>query len=143
MFKRLFLTIAAIATIATPVFAANSATVQTALPIRVNGLGPVYPYVVAFDTTSSDLTIRTPSSGNMVCIVGMQMSETNAANLIFTSGSTQLLTLELAANQGVYDPIDEGASFCTQPSEALKIQTSAAITNMLLYVIEAKYLNVQ
>src|SRR5690349_5662410 len=101
-----------------PVFAANTATAQTALPIRVGGAGYVVPYKVTFDTTASDLTVVTPGSGKMACIVGMTFSEASASNVTFTSGSTSLLTLELAANSGVYDKISNGAFFCTQPGEA-------------------------
>ena len=125
-------------------FAANTATVQAALPIRLpNGVGPVYPYVVAIDTTGSDLTIRTPATGNMVCVVGWQFAETNAANITFKSGTTTNVVFELAANQGVLESIHREPLYCTQPSEALKVQSSAAISSLLFYVVEPSRLDYQ
>lgn len=125
-----------------PAFAANSATAQTALPIKVGVYSdPVVPYVVAFDTTASDLTIVTPDSGKMACVVGMGVSETSATNITFKSGSTTLFVPELAANQGVYDKISNGAILCTQPGEALKIQVSVAVSNMILYIVQATRLD--
>lgn len=121
--------------------AANSATAQTAMPIRVGGVGPVVPYVVAFDTTATDLTIVTPASDKMACIVGWLASETSATNVTITSASTANVALELAANQGIYDKIQNGVVYCTQPGEALKIQVSTAVSSMFLYVIQARWLD--
>lgn len=123
-------------------FAANTATAQAALPIRLGGnRGPVTPYVVSFDTTASDLTIVTPDSDKMACIVGIAMSETSATNITVKSGSTTQVVYELAANQGFGEGIGNHAVICTQPGEALKMQVSVAVTSMLVYVIQAAYLD--
>ena len=116
---------------------ANTATVQTALPILVKGVGVnAIPYVIAIDTTGADLTIKTPGGGGMVVVVGLMFSEGTAGNLIFKTGSTTLVTLELAANQGLFLPLGNQVYMATQPGEALKIQSSMAITSMLMYVAE-------
>lgn len=121
--------------------AANSATAQTALPIRVGGSGPVTPYVIVIDTADTDLTIITPSADKMACIVGALESETSATNLTFKVGTTAVAVPELAANQGILVPISNHAMICGGLGEALKTQASVAISKMLLYVIQASYLD--
>lgn len=114
---------------------ANTATAQTALPIHPKSLGvDVTPYVIAIDTADSDLTIITPSAGAMVCVAGIMFSEGTAGTLTFKSGTTPLMALELAANQGLFLPLGSQIYFATQPGEALKIRSSVPITNMLIYV---------
>jgi len=138
--KKLLAALLAVVLSCPAAFAANAATAQTAHGMRIAGAGPVTPYVVSFDTTASDLTIVTPGSDKMACVVGMAMAETSATNVTFKSGTTSLLTLELAANQVFGAPI--GAPIvCTQPGEALKMQVSVAVTSMLLYVLQAPFLN--
>lgn len=114
----------------------NTATAQTALHIRVGGNLTVVPYVVSFDTGGQDLTIRTPATGKMIFLVGMFMSETDATNITFKSGSTTLVVPEIAANQGILVPIKNHVILATQPSEALKMQVSVAVSSILLYVVE-------
>ena len=140
MKKALLVALAALFVCA-PGHAANTATAQTAQNIRVGGSGPVTPYVVAIDTVDEDLTIVTPSSDKMACIVGLGVSEGTATNVTFKSGSTTLFVPELAANQGMLKPIDKGILLCTQLGEALKIQASAAISNLLIHVVQAGYLD--
>jgi len=122
-------------------FAANTATAQTALPIRIGGAGNVVPYVVAIDTTGNDLTIVTPAAGKMACVAGIYTSETSATNITWKSGSTTLAIPELAANQGQLMPLGSQVLFCTQPGEALVMQASVAISNMLIHVVQASFLN--
>lgn len=113
----------------------NTATAQTALPITTRGVGVnVTPYVIAIDTVDTDLTIVTPTGTAMACVVGMMFSEGTAGTLTFKSGTTTLMALELAANQGLFLPLGDQVYFATQPAEALKIRSSVAITNMLVYV---------
>lgn len=123
-------------------FASNSATVKTALPIRVYGVGPVYAYEVVIDTVDTDVTLRTPASANMACIVGVDLSEGTAANVTFTTGSDTNVYLELATNQQVVKNIGEGVFYCSQPGEALKFKSSAAITGLWFYVVEAARLDI-
>lgn len=119
---------------------ANTATAQSALPISVGDSNGVIPVVVSIDTTGQDLTILTPDSGKMALIVGMFMSEGTAANITFKSGSTTYAIPELASNQGILFPIGQGVLVCGQPGEALKIQSSAVVTSMLIYVAQASRL---
>lgn len=116
---------------------ANTATAQSALPVSIAGSEGITPIVVAIGTIDTDLTIFTPDSGKVACIVGMFMSETSATNITFKSGSTSYAVPELAANQGILFPVGQGILICGQPGEALKIQSSVAITSMLLYVTQA------
>ncbi len=126
-----------------PAFAANTATDLGSLPIRINGSGPVEVYKINIDTVDTDLTVHTPPSGNMACVVGVQLSETSAANLKFKSStSTEVWIPELATNQGILTKIGPGVDFCTFSSQALVVQSSANISNMVLYVINAKNLNI-
>lgn len=134
--KKLLTLLMAAALLCLPAHAANVATAQTALPSTLYGGGPVIPYTLTFDTTATDLTIRTPGTGMMVCIVGWQFVETSATNVTLTSGSTAYPAFELAANQGLYHVLGDGIGFCTAPSAALKMQVSVAVTGMTLYVIE-------
>lgn len=124
-----------------PALAANTATARTALPIRVGGVAPVVPYTLTFDTVDTDLTVVTPSSNKMACVVGAFSSEGTASNVTFKSGTTSYVIPELAANQGILVPVSNHAMFCTQPGEALKISVSAAISYMLLYVIQGQLLD--
>lgn len=121
-------------------YAANTATAQAAQKIYIGDAGPVVPYVVSIDTTGNDLTIVTPTTGYMACVVGVYGSETSATNVTFKSGSTTLAVPELAANQGHLFGLGQGALFCTQAGEALKIQASVAISNLLIHVVQARAL---
>lgn len=116
---------------------ANTATAKTALPIQVCGVN-VVPYVVSIDTVDTDLTVRTAANDKaMVAVVGIMFSEGTAANLGLKSDSgNTYVTLELAANQGLYLPLSGDVCFATQPGEDLIIRSSAAISSMLLYVID-------
>lgn len=114
---------------------ANTATAQSDLPIITKGMDVnAIPYVVSIDTADTDLTIVTPTGTQMACIVGMMFSETSPLTLTFKSGSTLLLAVKLSANQGLYLPLGNQVYFATQPGQALAIRSSAAITNMLIYV---------
>jgi hypothetical protein len=113
----------------------NTATAQTALPIHTKSVGlDIVPHVVTIDTVDTDLTIVTPTGTAMACVVGIMFSEGTAGTLTFKSGTTTLMALELAANQGLFLPLGDQIYFATQPGEALKIRSTVAITNMLIYV---------
>lgn len=123
--------------LASPAYAANVATAQAALPGRVGVYsGPIIPYVVTLDTTASDVTVRTPDSDKMVCLVGANWAEASAANVTWKSGSTTLVTWELPANASVGQELGNGAVLCSGVGQALKFQVSVVISTMLLYVIE-------
>jgi len=92
-------------------------------------------YSVTIDTTGSDLTVFTPATGNHVFVHGVIFSEGTAANLTFKSGSTTLITPEMAANQGVWSSIERDVfHLSTAKGEALVLNSSAAISSMLVYV---------
>lgn len=124
-------------------FAANSATAKKAYRMRVYGEEPVIPYEVAIDTVGTDVTVRTPAPGNMVCLVGIELQEATAANITFTSGTDTNLYLELPAGGQFVHGIGEGVLWCTQPNEAMKFQSSAAITSFMMYVIETPRLDLR
>lgn len=123
---------------------ANSATADTALKIYVKGAllaSPVIPVRVTMDTTSSDLTLYTPASTNYVGIVGATFSEITAAtNVTLKSGSTTLTTLELAAGTPFAIPLSKNPWIVSNLGEALKVNVSAVVSTMLLYVVEFKEL---
>lgn len=121
-------------------YAANTVTAQTALPISVGGSNGVIPTVVTIDTTASDVTLLTPDSNKMACVASVFMSEGTAANLTFKSGSTTYAIPELASNQGILTLITRGVLFCGQPGEAVKVQSSAAVSFMLFNMIQASRL---
>jgi hypothetical protein len=125
---------------------ANTATLVDTIPASLkNNQGPVFEYEIVIDTVDTDLTVRTPiNSTNRVWVVGALMSESTAANLTFKT-TTKSQTMELAANQGIYDKASNGFIFATAPGEALVIRSSAAIgstvgKNLVLRVIEAQRL---
>lgn len=116
---------------------ANTATLLYTLPARAQKAGPIKVYSVSIDTTGADLTICTPASGNSVYIVGLAVSEATAANVTIKSGSTTLWVAELAANQGILLPVENGFLMATAKGQALVLQSSAAVSNLLLHVVEA------
>jgi hypothetical protein len=117
---------------------ANTATAQTALPIKIGkggASGYVVPYVVVIDTVDTDLTIRDPAADNYAAIVGIQYLEATAHNVTFKSGSTTLVALEKPASSGMSERI--GAPIIVAAKgDALVIRSSAAISSMLVYVAE-------
>lgn len=118
---------------------ANSATALT--PIRILARTPrqprgvITPVVVVLDTTASALTLYTPEAGKYAALLGMVYAESTAHNLTFTSGSTELCTLEQPANTSVIQPIGR-PMLITNEGEALKITTSVAITGKMLFYIQ-------
>jgi hypothetical protein len=114
----------------------NAATALTALPVKLYGSTKVTPIVCTFDTISTDLTVYTPGSGKFAAIVGWQYAEATAHNLTVTSGTTALATFEIPASSGRDDKIGQGVVICTNPGEALKIQVSAAVSYMVVYIVE-------
>jgi hypothetical protein len=120
----------------------NSATALTRCPIGLAKSGAgifVVPTLVIIDTTGADLTVFTPSSGKRWALVGWQYTEGSAHNLTVKSGSTELVTYEFAANQGRNDKIGEGIILSgLAENDALVIQSSVAISKMLMYLTEYK-----
>lgn len=117
---------------------ANSATLRDTIPAQFGRLRPVYEYEVSIDTTGQDLAVRVASATDKrVWVIGLIQSENNSGNLILKSES-KTKTLELAANQAIYDKTSQGFIFCTKPGETLTIQASMAISGLTLYVVEGE-----
>lgn len=110
------------------------------LPITIFGANPFRQKRVVIDTTGQDLTVHTPATGNMVCVLGWEVTNTLAANVKFTSGTTEIITYNLAANQMYSSLTTSSFNFCTVPGQALKIQSSAAITSLLIKLVETPYI---
>ena len=87
---------------------------------------------VQFDTADTNVTVETPGSGEMTCVVDAKFSEGTAATVTFTSGSAEFLILEMAANQGSFN---SGKPFCTQSGQALLVKSSVAFTSLMLRTI--------
>lgn len=121
---------------------ANSATLLDTIPAQFGRLTPTYEYEVVIDTTSTDLDVRTASSSsNRIFVVGFVQSESNSGNVILKS-ETKSKTLELAANQGIYDKTGPGFIFCSKPGETLTLQASMAIGSLTLYLVEGETFHV-
>lgn len=98
----------------------------------------IIEYRISIDTVDTDLTIHTPASGNQVFVMNVIGSDSTAANITWKSGSsTTIVPPELAANQGLWGKVNRD-EFCffTAINGALVIQSSAAITGLLVHVYE-------
>lgn len=120
---------------------ANAKTLIQTIPCSFHpaGFGLVTQYEVVIDTLTSDFTIHTPTAGNRVAVVGLYYAETSAHTLIWKSGSTTLVTLDMPANSGQIKGlgVGEGALIITAASGALVIQVqTAVIPSLLVYVAE-------
>ena len=123
---------------------ANTATSQSVVPIGYShggsGIGAT-PVTVVIDTTGADLTVFTPSSDKYWAILGISYVETDAHNLTIKSGSTTLVTYEMAANSGLVHPMGNGILLTgVARGDALVIQSSVAISSMVFYVQQFKEL---
>lgn len=100
----------------------------------------VFEYELSLDGVSGAQLVRTPSVGsNRVWVVAMLVSESSAGNLVLKSGSpaSKTKTLELAANQGIYDKVNGGYVFSTKSGEALYVDSSMAVSSLTIKVIES------
>lgn len=94
-----------------------------------------------FDTASADLTINTSPADTMTCMIGILFSDSTAANLIVKSGTDTLATLELGANQGMFD--GNVGPFCTEEGQNLIMQVSDIIGEIGIKLIESKKLKLK
>lgn len=128
------------------VYAANSATVGDTLPIKCSDSeieASVRPVYVNYDTTSADLTIYTPSTGFAIGADSIFLVEADAANITFKTGSTTITTAQFGANSGVIDNIDCVPFLSSEIGEALIINSDAALTPFVIYIVEYKSLKVR
>lgn len=126
---------------------ANVATALSPIPVtwsgRNGGYGEITPVVCTFDTLSTALTIYTPATGNYAAITGLVYQEADAHSLTITSGSTDLVTLERAANDSAGMPVGSGGFIVVgEQGEALKLTcTTATVATLLAYVVEFPRIN--
>lgn len=109
------------------------------IPARIGGCGPIH-VIYGSLTLATDETIYTPASGNTAFLVGAVLSEGNATNLTFKSGSEVIAIPELAANQGLFELITNGFYLAAEVSQALIVNPSVSVTAATFFVIEAKSL---
>ena len=113
---------------------------QYTLPIRIGGAGPVH-VISGTMANGTDNTIFTPTDpSHSVFLVGQFFAETSATNPTYKSGTTAIVTPELAANQVVNDKMPSGVILGTAAGQALAINPSADISSAVFHVIEAKAL---
>lgn len=117
---------------------ANTATARTKIPVNFakSSIVGVTPVIVSIDTTSSDLTIYTPAADKHAAIVGMIYTDSTSHNLTIKAGSTSLVTLEMAANMGIFMKLDGSLGPCGGRGETLVLNSDAAISSMLVYIAE-------
>ena len=116
---------------------ANTSTALHTIPNRSGKAGPIRNYLVAIDTVDTDLDVYTPSSDQLVYVVGLSFCDATAANVTFKSNTTTMLTLELAANEGFTKAVDDGFWIATEKGKKLVVSSSAAISSMLFQIVEA------
>lgn len=121
---------------------ANTSTKFQDIQVGGQHTGPIHQYSVTIDTPNSDLTIYThTATANRIWVVGLAFSEGTAANLTFKSGSNPFPVIELAANQGKWDPVTPGSFYLvTEPGKDLIMSSSANITGMTIYLVDGVYL---
>lgn len=119
---------------------ANTSTLEDTLPISIGGAQAIREYHLAIDTVDTDLTVHTPATGKRVFVVGMWFAEGTATNLTLKSATTpsKSVVLELAANQGGWDSIGKDIIWVCTSGEALVVQSSAAISDLIIYTVEAE-----
>jgi hypothetical protein len=92
---------------------------------------------VIIDTVDTALTVLTPATGKYWAITGLQYAAAAAHNLTIRSGAQDLLQYELAANTGIFHPVDSGIMlFGNAADDILEIESSAAIGSMIFYIQE-------
>lgn len=119
---------------------ASTATLVDTEPAYLsNGIGPVYEYEVSLDGVDPAV-VRTPATGKRIWAIGLLEAETNAGNLILISNSaspSKTKTLELAANQAIYDKVTPGYIFSTKSGEDFALDSSMAIGSITVRVVES------
>ena len=118
---------------------ANSRVVHAARTANLrNGSSKssLIPITVSLDT-AADFTVYTPVNADAyVAVLGFLFADATASNLTIKSGSTTLVTLELAANTGLYQPVNGDIMLETAIGEALVFNASATMSSILVHVME-------
>jgi hypothetical protein len=126
---------------------ANTKTALGKIPVILrsgNPSGIIQPYVVTLDT-AADFDLHTPASNNFVAVMGLLVAEATAGTLTFKSGTapTTLVALEMAANYNLIHRIDRPLLLTANPGEKLTILGSAAVTSMIIYLMECSRLSLE
>jgi hypothetical protein len=105
---------------------------------RVGGLGPIR-VVAGSLSASTDETIYTPPTGQHVYLLSEYYAEgTAAANPTYKSGSTAIVTPEIAANQGARDKVTDGFVLVSAAGAALKVNPAQDISSALYHIVVGK-----
>jgi hypothetical protein len=122
--------------------AANTATDLGTIRASFDGKPyDVRVFLVSYDTTGQDLTVLAATDSNTsVCEAGMFFSNTAAMDFTFTPKTSNTITLNLGANQGVYNKMTRGVGLCTVPGYSWKVKSTAAFS-ALIYFIQGTRLN--
>lgn len=118
-----------------------SATAKTSLNMTVNGVNGVIPVIVNYTNTGNAETIKAAETGKMIAVVGWLGLDSTASDNVWMSASDEYATLEMAANQGVIQPIGNPV-FVTQPGEALQWKGSAVLTKACFFIQVSDKFNV-
>lgn len=126
---------------------ANTKTALGKIPTILrsgNPIGVIQPYAVSLDT-AADFTLHTPASNNFIGVMGLVVADATACNLTFKSGSgpTTLVGLELPANYNLIHRIDRPLIITAAAGDALIILGSAAVTSMIIYLMEFSRLSLE
>lgn len=105
---------------------------------KKTGVGPVREAIISIPggDINTDQTIATPASGNSIFIVGIFFSEDNALTLKIKYATSKYKSIELSANQGVWQPVGFGI-LPLQQDYPLVVQSTAALTDLNILYVEA------
>lgn len=101
----------------------------------------ITPIIVAYDT-AADFTLYSAVAGKHIGVLGMQYVEGDAHNLSFKSGSTTLITYQMAANSGISAKLGGGVMFATNKGEALVMNCDVPVATFIVYVTEFTNLHI-
>lgn len=116
---------------------ANTITALYTVDASLGGAGPVRYIKVEHDGLSGDAIIFSPQTDHHVFLVGFLLSDGDPALVTFKSGSDTLITLDMAANSGIWDKIGNGFAIASEKGEDLIINSDAAAT-FLCAIIEER-----
>lgn len=110
---------------------ANTVTAHPNIPCNRYNLtllsSPVIPLTVSIDTPNVDVDLRTATSGQYWMLIGLEYATSAAHILTFKSNSNLIIAYDMPANSRRNERIGNPI-LCTRVGEALKVQSSAAIT---------------
>lgn len=149
--KKLFIILFAFLVTSSIALAANTSTSigngsngVNGIPVSVLGISPVYQYKVVIDTINTDLTLRTPSSNNTLCVLGWDTSVSSDTTLTFKYGaSSTYIAYLLKSGTNKEDAISKSVHFCLPKGAPLIVRSDVAMTNLVVKVLESDYYTIQ